>query len=84
MTPSLILSILWVFAATATALLPMRYQYTPGIILLLAAPLLIIWVGYDHGWLLAFAAFVAFVSMFRHPLRYLIAKARRKNPERPK
>ena len=69
MTP-LILGGLWVLAATATAFLPMRRQMIPGLALLLAAPVLLVWIGYAHGWLwLAFGTF-AFVSMFRRPLRY--------------
>ena len=35
-------SVFWVFASVVTALLPMRYQYVPGVALLLAAPVLIL------------------------------------------
>lgn len=83
-TPSLIIAILWVFAATGTALLPMRFQYVPGVALLVGAPFLIFWLGYDFGWWVAVAASFGFVSMFRNPLRYLFAKARGQNPERPR
>lgn len=70
MTP-LVLGALWVLAATATAFLPMRRQRGPGLALLLAAPVLLVWIGMAHGWLwVAFGVF-AFVSMFRKPLRYL-------------
>lgn len=70
MTP-LVLGALWVLAATATAFLPMRRQRGPGLALLLAAPVLLVWIGVAHGWLwVAFGVF-AFVSMFRKPLRYL-------------
>lgn len=75
MTPSLVSAILWVFAGTATALLPMRRQMVPGITLLAAAPLLILWLGYDFGWLPAALATAAFVSMFRNPLRYFLNRA---------
>ena len=68
MTP-LVLGALWVLAAAATAVLPMRRQMIPGLALLIAAPVLLVWIGYAHGWLwLAFGLF-AFVSMFRRPLR---------------
>ena len=84
MTPSIITAAFWVLAATATAMLPMKHQYKPGITLLVAAPFLIIWLGYENGWWLSALATLAFLSMFRHPLRYLLAKARGQQPERPK
>lgn len=83
-------SLFWVFASATVAMLPMRYQYAPGILLLLAAPVLIVWIGYDVGYFAAAAALVAFLSMFRNPLIYLARKAlglpviRPENrPERP-
>ncbi len=75
---------LWVFAATVTALLPMRRQFVPGIALLAAAPVLIFWMGSAHGWWLALVGTAAFVSMFRNPLLYLLARARGQNPEIPR
>ncbi|MCB5197633.1 DUF2484 family protein [Loktanella sp. TSTF-M6] len=84
MTPSLILSALWVIAATITALLPMRHQYVPGVALLLVAPVLIVWLAVDLGWIVGLVALAAFVSMFRNPLRYLIARLRGQRPEVPK
>lgn len=84
MTPSIIISALWVLAATATAMLPMKRQYVPGVSLLVVAPFLIIWLGYENGWWLSGLAALGFISMFRNPLRYLLAKARGQNPERPK
>lgn len=75
---------LWVIAATVTALLPMRLQYAPGILLLIAAPLLIAWLGAVHGWWLGGLALLAFLSMFRNPLRYFYLKARGRAPERPR
>lgn len=74
MTP-LVLGGLWVLAATATAFLPMRRQMVPGLALLIAAPILLVWIGLTHGWLwVAFGTF-AFLSMFRRPLRYLALRA---------
>lgn len=84
MSWSVIVSALWVLAATVTALLPMRHQYAPGITLLFMAPLLILWLGYDFGWWWSVAAFLAFASMFRNPLKYMYARARGQNPEIPK
>ncbi|MEX0369399.1 MAG: DUF2484 family protein [Tateyamaria sp.] len=73
----------WVFAATLVAMLPMRHQYVPGIALLVAAPILIIWIGLAVAWWAAALALAAFVSMFRNPLRYFWAKARGQNPQLP-
>ncbi len=83
MSLPLVLGCLWIFAATVTAMFPMRYQYPPGITLLLLAPVLIVWIGMEHGWLLTLVAVFAFVSMFRNPLRYFWQRARGERPEIP-
>jgi hypothetical protein len=75
--------IAWVFAATAVAMLPMRLQFLPGIALLIAAPLLILWIGMALTWWAGVLALAAFVSMFRNPLRYFWAMARGLNPQLP-
>ena len=54
------------------------------VILLIAAPVLIILIGLQVGWLYSLLALAAFVSMFRNPLRFLLAKLRGQNPEVPK
>lgn len=72
MTDVVLLSCLWVLAGTITAVLPMKYQYLPGTILLLIAPVLIIWLAIDYGWWLGVVGLFAFVSMFRRPLVYYI------------
>jgi hypothetical protein len=77
------LSVAWVFAATAVAFLPMRLQYVPGVALLIAAPVLIVWLGLDIGWIAAVGASAAFVSMFRRPLRYFWRKWRGLETEVP-
>ena len=72
MSTPLILGCLWVIASALVAMLPMRRQFPPGIALLIAAPVLLVWIGWVHGWYwLAFGLF-AFASMFRHPLRYFL------------
>lgn len=78
------LSIFWVFASAVVAMLPMRKQYFPGVILLLAAPVLIVMIGMEFGWIVSALALAAFVSMFRNPLRYLLARLRGQHPEIPK
>jgi hypothetical protein len=71
----LVLGAVWVIAAALLAMLPMPRQIRPGLALLVAAPLLLIWIGATQGWLwTAFGAF-AFLSMFRRPLIYFYRKA---------
>jgi hypothetical protein len=74
MSAALILGCLWVLAAAVTAMLPMRRQYVPGITLLIAAPLLIAFIWYQHGWIAGLPALLAFLSMFRNPLNYFWAR----------
>ena len=78
------LCILWVFASATVAMLPMRQQYVPGVILLIAAPVLIFMIGQQVGWIAALLGLAAFVSMFRNPLRYFWARLRGRRPELPK
>lgn len=78
------LCVLWVFASAGVAMLPMRHQYIPGVTLLIAAPVLIIAIGIHVGWIVALLAVLAFVSMFRNPLRYLLARLRGHKPELPR
>ncbi|MDE9450775.1 DUF2484 family protein [Aliiroseovarius sp. Z3] len=75
MSAPLIAAALWVIAASVVASLPMRLQFVPGLVLLVAAPLLIVWIGAVHGWLWAVLGVGAFISMFRRPLWYLARKA---------
>lgn len=83
MTPSVIIAALWVVASAITSFLSMKRQFLPGIILLVAAPVIIIWLGYDFGWWVSIIGLFAFVSMFRNPLKYFYCRARGENPEIP-
>lgn len=75
MSAPLILGCLWVIASAIVALLPMRRQMLPGTVLLIAAPLLLLWIGLTHG--LGWTAFglFAFLSMFRRPLTHFVRRA---------
>jgi len=75
MSLPLILGCLWVIAAAVTALLPMRRQYAPGITLLASGPLLIGWIGWEHGLWWGIAGGFALLSMFRRPLIYFVRRA---------
>ncbi|MDD9721230.1 DUF2484 family protein [Sulfitobacter sp. PR48] len=77
------ISVLWVLASAAVAMLPMRRQYVPGVALLLSAPVLIVAIALHVGWFMALLAIAAFVSMYRNPLRYLIARLRGQSFEVP-
>lgn len=76
MSASVTIAVLWVIASTIVAFLPMRRQYLPGGALMLAVPLVIVFLGYQHGWVWTVPALLAFVSMFRNPLRYFWRKWR--------
>lgn len=81
MSLSLILAVSWVIASTIVAFLPMRQQYLPGGLLMLSAPLLIIYMGYELGWIASVVALAAFVSMYRNPLRHFWRKWRGRGTE---
>ena len=78
MSGPLLLGCLWVVAAAGVSFLPMRAQFAPGLALLIAAPVLIVWIGLAHGWFLAGIGCFAFLSMFRKPLWYLTNRALRR------
>jgi len=65
---------LWVFAATATAMLPMRLQYVPGLMLLILAPVLLYLIAVTYGVVLTLFAVFAVLSMYRRPLLYYARK----------
>ena len=84
MSTPLILGCVWVIAATVTAMLPMRRQMVPGITLLVAAPVLLVWIGLVHGWLWLAVGLFAFLSMFRNPLLYFVRRAMGRPARLPK
>ncbi len=84
MSLPLIFAALWAIAATITALLPMRLQFIPGVTLLLLAPVLIGFIAVQHGYWIAGLGLLAFLSMFRNPLIYLIKKSLGKPVTLPK
>ena len=75
MSLSLVTGAVWVVLATIVAMLPMRFQWIPGLTLLLSAPVILAWIGMDHGWWWVAAGIFAFVSMFRKPLGYFARRA---------
>ncbi|WP_226688704.1 DUF2484 family protein [Ruegeria arenilitoris] len=70
MAYSVMFAALWVVASTIVAMLPMRLQFPPGVVLFVSAPALIVWLGYDYGLVIGLLACAAFASMFRNPIRF--------------
>lgn len=75
MSIPLVLGCFWVIAAAIVAMLPMKAQMLPGMALLVAAPVLLVWIGWAHGWLWLALGLYAFLSMFRNPLLYFARRA---------
>lgn len=67
---------LWVIVGAVTAFLPLRRQMIPGLVLILTAPALLVWIGLLYGWVWVAAGVLAFGSMFRSPIRYFYRRAR--------
>ena len=76
MSLSLTFGAIYVLLAAVVAMLPIRRQFWPAGTMLLLAPVLLGFIGYQHGWFWGVLGLFAFVSMFRNPLRYLWKKAR--------
>ena len=71
MPPALIAGCLWVLGAAGTAMLPMRLQFAPGLGMLLAAPVVMVWIGWSVAWWAGALMLAPVLSMFRRPLRGL-------------
>ena len=84
MNPVIVYSCLWVVAATCVAMLPMRWQIVPGFVLLLAAPVLIWMLVAEFGLVAGVLAALAFLSMFRRPLRYYARRILNRSQEASK
>jgi hypothetical protein len=78
------LCLIWVFLSATVATLPLRMQFIPGAILLVAGPVLIVVIGFEVGFVFSVIALAAYVSMFRNPLLFLLAKLRGQSPEVPR
>ena len=83
MSLPLVLGCMWIVAAAVTAMLPIRGQMVPGFALLIAAPVLVVWIGLTHGWFWLVLGLAAFASMFRNPLIYMARRAMGQQPELP-
>ncbi len=76
MSLALTLACLWVLASAIVAMLPYRWQFPPGIALLVLSVPLLVFVGLSHGWVWVAVVLAAVLSMFRNPLIYFWKKAR--------
>jgi hypothetical protein len=78
MPVSLILACIWVLASAVVALLPMRMQYVPGVLLLILSVPLAIFVGIEVGWIWVGLVLFALLSMYRNPFIALVRYLRRR------
>jgi O-antigen ligase len=69
------LACLWVLATAAIALLPIRRQILPGIVLIALALVLLVWLVRDHGPWIVLPVVAVLLSMFRRPIVALIRLA---------
>lgn len=83
MNSTLIFASIWVLAASGVAMLSMRWQFRLVPILFVFAVVLMGLIAKSYGWVAFVAVLIAFVSMFRHPLRYVWRRLRGENPEIP-
>ena len=70
---------IWVLLACGVAALPMRWQIAPGLALLIAAPVLIVLLGRDHGAIAAGFGVFALLSMFRRPILHALGRLRQRH-----
>lgn len=75
-TPLILSCSLWVIVGAVTAFLPLRRQMIPGLLLILTASALLVWIGLLYGWVWVVVGLMAFGSMFRSPIRYFYRRAR--------
>ena len=79
----LITAILWVFCAVGAAMMPMRWQFRVVPVLAAIAFGIMGMIAKTYGWLAFGLAVAAFVSMFRHPLRYVWRRLQGEDVEIP-
>ncbi|MEP3295012.1 MAG: DUF2484 family protein [Pseudoruegeria sp.] len=77
MSISLFVACLWVCAVSVVAMLPMRFQFVPGLVLLLVSPVLLTYLAMEHGPWLCLAGLIAVLSMYRRPLSYYLRRLMR-------
>ena len=67
-------TLVWLLAVIALAPLPMAWQRRLGLPLLMAFPVLLVWLARAHGILPVLLLFAAALSLFRKPLAHLWGK----------
>ena len=71
----LLAACLWVLAVSALAMLPIRLQILPGLLLLALAPALLWWLGSVFGPVAVALGVLTVLSLFRRPLAALVRRA---------
>ena len=72
MSLPVLLACLWALAAAGTALLPIRRQLWPVMVLMPSAIALAVWIGLAHGWVWLLPIALALLSVMRNPLRFML------------
>ena len=68
---SLILALVWLVAGNVAAMFPSKRAHWPAAYVLIALGLpLLVWVWWEHGWLIACVLLVAAGSVLRWPVWY--------------
>ena len=65
---SIVSCCVWALLACVTALLPLRVQCAPAIMLAIVVPFLLIFVGFEHGLGAVALGIAVSLSLFRVPL----------------
>ena len=68
---SALLGFVWIVLVSIVALMPFPQHKPYALAMLLLFPVLLILIGIEWGWLFAAAFFIAALSIYRYPARYL-------------
>jgi len=72
---SALLGCIWIVLVSIVALVPFPQHKPYAQLLIILFPALLIMVGIEWGWLYALVFFVAALSIYRYPARYLVRQA---------
>ena len=68
---SALLGLIWIVLVSAVALMPYPQHRPYAGAMLILFPVLLVMIGVEWGWLFAAAFFIAALSIYRYPARYL-------------
>ena len=67
---SILATCLWVLAVSVVGMMPRRFHKPAGFPLMFLFFPLLVWVGYEMGWIWAVVLLFAGLSIFRYPAKY--------------